>query len=144
MKEKILEMHANGKSYSEIQKALGCSKGTIAYHLGVGQKDKHNARRRDKRNTIRKFIQEYKTGKTCADCKEKYPYWILEFDHLKDKSFTIGFYQKHTATLEAVQKEIAKCDIVCANCHRNRTFQRLLKTAGDCNLAQTPNGESSQ
>lgn len=44
-KEKILQLRAAGKSYSEISAALGCSKGTIAYHCGDGQKQKHTARR---------------------------------------------------------------------------------------------------
>jgi len=37
-KENILKLRAEGKTYTEIQKILGCSKGTISYHLGDGQK----------------------------------------------------------------------------------------------------------
>jgi 5-methylcytosine-specific restriction endonuclease McrA len=33
MKQKILELRAQGLSYTQIKKVLGCSKGTIAYHL---------------------------------------------------------------------------------------------------------------
>jgi len=40
MKEKILELRNEGKSYREIQKILGCSKSTISYHCGNGQKEK--------------------------------------------------------------------------------------------------------
>lgn len=39
-KEEILRLRAEGKSYREIQAELGCSKGTISYHLGDGQKEK--------------------------------------------------------------------------------------------------------
>ncbi len=39
MKEQILELKAQGYSYRDIQAKLGCSKGTIAYHVGIGQKD---------------------------------------------------------------------------------------------------------
>jgi 5-methylcytosine-specific restriction endonuclease McrA len=50
MKDKILELRLEGKSYSEIQNLLGCSKSTISFHCGEGQKEKNKLRRR-------KFLQ---------------------------------------------------------------------------------------
>jgi 5-methylcytosine-specific restriction endonuclease McrA len=44
MKEGILRLRSEGKSYRDIVKELGCSKGTVAYHCGVGQKEKNNGR----------------------------------------------------------------------------------------------------
>lgn len=130
MKEQILALKAEGLSYTEIQNKLGCSKGTIAYHVGIGQKNKTCKRKKDSRNKIRKFLQEYKSTQKCVDCKEDYPYWILEFDHLEDKHFTISNFSSKTSNIETIKKEIAKCDVVCSNCHKNRTFYRLL-TSGD-------------
>lgn len=40
IKEQILEYRQKGYSYQQIKKVLGCSKGTISYHLGEGQKMK--------------------------------------------------------------------------------------------------------
>ena len=40
MEEKILELRAKGYSYNKIQKELGCSKSTISYYCGKGQKKK--------------------------------------------------------------------------------------------------------
>jgi CRISPR/Cas system Type II protein with McrA/HNH and RuvC-like nuclease domain len=40
MKEQILELRAKGYSYRKIQSELGCSKSTISYHCGSGQKEK--------------------------------------------------------------------------------------------------------
>jgi DNA-binding MarR family transcriptional regulator len=127
LKEQIIELRNRGYTYKEIKKTLGCSIGTVSYHLGVGQKEKTISKKRDKRNQIRKYIQQYKAGKCCSDCGENYPYWILEFDHLGDKSFTIGQFSKTTTDLELIKTEITKCDVVCANCHKNRSFNRLLK-----------------
>lgn len=45
-KEKILELRAKGYSYSKIRDELGCSKGTIAFHCGKGQKDKYTKNRK--------------------------------------------------------------------------------------------------
>lgn len=129
---KIVELHKQGFSYSQIVSELGCSKGTVAFHCGKGQKELAKGRTRDRRNKIRRYIQEVKTGVPCADCKEIYPYWMMEFDHLRDKSFTIAtvVYQLKIS-LERLKEEIAKCEIVCSNCHKNRTHWRLVKTGAD-------------
>jgi hypothetical protein len=44
MKEQILKLRSEGKSYNEICELLGCSKGTVAYHCGEGQKEKYRRR----------------------------------------------------------------------------------------------------
>ena len=38
LKPKIIELREQGYSYNQIVKTLGCSKGTVAFHLGKGQK----------------------------------------------------------------------------------------------------------
>jgi predicted transcriptional regulator len=130
-KENILRLRSEGKTYKEIQNELGCSKGTISYHVGEGQKDKTIGRTRDKRGEIKKYIQKYKQEHPCVDCGENYPYWIMEFDHLKDKKFNLsGFYVK-TAKLETVKKEIEKCEVVCSNCHKNRTYMRSYRNGSN-------------
>lgn len=134
--QRIRTLHASGLSYRQIQVKLGCSKGTIAYYLGVGVKAKQFDRQRDKRNKLCRFIQEYKSGKACADCHEVYPYWMLDFDHRSNKQFNVSWFRNTTTKLETVMTEIAKCDIVCANCHRNRTFHRLLKTGNSIHLGE--------
>lgn len=50
MKEEILKLKSEGKSYREIEKLLGCSKGTVAYHCGEGQKEKTNQRNKKWKN----------------------------------------------------------------------------------------------
>lgn len=60
----------------------------------------------------------------CADCKLEYPYYVMDFDHLRDKSFGIREMRRRRMALDKIIKEIAKCEVVCANCHRERTFGR--------------------
>lgn len=125
LEPKIRALYKQGMSYNQIKAELGCSKGTISYYLGEGQKEKSRARLRKSRRNIRQHIQEYKQDRTCADCREDYPYWILEFDHTEDnKEFTIGQFQGTTSDIERIKAEIDKCDVVCANCHKNRTHRR--------------------
>lgn len=57
------------------------------------------------------------------DCNIKYPYYVMDFDHVRGKkSFTLG--SLNGQGLQTVIKEIKKCDVVCANCHRIRTHKR--------------------
>lgn len=129
-KEVIFNLYKEGKSYKQIQKETGFSLGTISYHLGEGVKEKAMNRRKQDRHRITKYIREAKTGKICMDCREDYPHWILEFDHRPGtkKLFTIGRQNmSRDKSLQAIIDEIAKCDIVCANCHKNRTYWRKLK-----------------
>ena len=52
MKEEILKLKSEGKSYGEIKKILNCSKGTISYHCGKGQKEKTKIRIKKRRQNI--------------------------------------------------------------------------------------------
>ena len=52
MKEEILKLREEGKTYKQICDELGCSKGTVAYHCGVGQKEKTRTRTREQRKNI--------------------------------------------------------------------------------------------
>ena len=64
----------------------------------------------------------YFAAHPCLDCGETDAV-VLEFDHLRDKRFSIGA-KLATHTWADILEEIAKCDVVCANCHRRRTAQR--------------------
>lgn len=71
---------------------------------------------------IREYIDKLKDV-PCLDCGQIFPNCVMEFDHVPErgkKLFNIGhFYGKIEAA--RFQDEIAKCDVVCANCHRIRT-----------------------
>jgi hypothetical protein len=68
------------------------------------------------------FLVAYLRVNPCVDCGETDPI-VLEFDHLGDKSFGIGegFRDRNW---QSVLDEMAKCEVVCANCHRRRTAER--------------------
>lgn len=66
------------------------------------------------------YVRSEKEGKPCADCGALYPSYVLDFDHVRgEKEFAISQHQ--TRSPEQIAVEIAKCDLVCANCHRIRT-----------------------
>lgn len=60
----------------------------------------------------------------CADCGRKYPGYVMQFDHIRDKKFCVACYGGKS--VKTVLAEIAKCEVVCANCHAERTHQKKL------------------
>lgn len=81
-------------------------------------------------SALKKQFREISTkakDKPCADCGGSFPYWVMDFDHLSNKRFTISkVVRKASITLALLLEEIAKCEVVCANCHRTRTQNRLI------------------
>lgn len=61
----------------------------------------------------------------CTDCGNKFPYYIMDLDHLGDKKFNLSEAKSHNWAIDTVKREIEKCEAVCANCHRERTFSRM-------------------
>ena len=70
---------------------------------------------------VLKFLRDYKISKGCIDCGYKKHHVALEFDHVKGKKYINVCFAK---SIEQAKKEIEKCEVVCANCHRIRTFNR--------------------
>jgi hypothetical protein len=68
------------------------------------------------------FLLNFFETHPCIDCGETNPV-VLEFDHLRDKSFSIGG-KLTTHKWQAILDEIEKCEVVCANCHRIRTAKQ--------------------
>jgi len=74
-------------------------------------------------NENRKYIKELKEKTPCKDCGKNYPSYVMHFDHLHDKKFHIG--SKTSVSRSTLLEEISKCEIVCANCHAERTHKRI-------------------
>jgi hypothetical protein len=68
------------------------------------------------------YLIEYFKTHPCVDCEEMDPV-VLEFDHLRDKSFDIGPALSRRCWRDILE-EMEKCEVVCANCHRRRTARR--------------------
>lgn len=73
---------------------------------------------------LRKEVITLKETTPCTDCNQKYPFYVMQFDHIKgEKLFDIGRSEKWTSRRKLFE-EIEKCSIVCANCHAERTYNR--------------------
>jgi hypothetical protein len=69
-------------------------------------------------------LAEIKEASGCVDCGIT-NHIMLDFDHLRDKKYNISRMIHDGFSWKAIKKEIEKCEVVCANCHRVRTHNRL-------------------
>lgn len=75
---------------------------------------------------LKKRLSKIKESSGCVDCGVN-NHIVLDFDHLSDKKYNVSRMIHDGFSWAAIKKEIAKCEVVCANCHRIRTHDRLTK-----------------
>jgi hypothetical protein len=67
------------------------------------------------------WIRELKSN-PCTECGEVFPWECMDFDHVRgEKKFRISTGSGRKRSI--VEEELAKCELVCVNCHRIRTFK---------------------
>lgn len=67
------------------------------------------------KHKVQQYIDDYKSC-GCAICGEK-DIACLDLHHLRDKEFTIS-RSINRCSFEKIKKELDKCVVLCANCHR--------------------------
>lgn len=88
-------------------------------------KDRRSADLSGARNRMREFkrrrMMQWKEGKACGECGESHPA-CLDFHHRdpQGKEFNICNAIAIGLSDKEIAAEVAKCDILCANCHRKR------------------------
>jgi hypothetical protein len=102
-----------------------CRSCFAAYFRARGQlhRDQSQAAKQARQRRLRAHILDFLREHPCVDCGEHDPV-VLEFDHLGSKTAAIAALVSATASLAVIDAEIAKCEVVCANCHRRRTARR--------------------
>jgi hypothetical protein len=88
------------------------------YHNNRESEIKHIT---DRKKYIRKWFEIYKKQLKCSNCDENHPA-TLEFHHQKDKENAIGNLVYDGYSIRHIKKEIEKCIVLCANCHRKIHF----------------------
>lgn len=76
-----------------------------------------------RRAAARKLIAHHLSHHPCVDCDEADPV-VLEFDHLQEKRADLTHLVGEGYSAAALTREIRRCDVVCVNCHRERTARR--------------------
>lgn len=84
-------------------------------------------RAKQRHNKHRDAVRQYKLSKQCHDCAGVFSASQLEFDHCRGpKHFELS--RSGSKSLHTIATEIAKCDVVCANCHRLRHHKVMTTT----------------
>jgi hypothetical protein len=82
----------------------------------------------------KEFIENYLLSHPCVDCGNN-NIIVLEFDHVRDqKLYNVSDMVFRSFSLKTIQKEIDKCEIRCANCHRIVTHNRRIESSKQNNL----------
>lgn len=63
--------------------------------------------------------------KPCSDCHKRFSVCCMDFDHVKGKKVeSISVMVATGYSEKKIKSELIKCELVCANCHRIRTFPK--------------------
>jgi hypothetical protein len=93
-------------------------------------RDVYRDRNRRKREWMRTILRECKS-RPCADCGGVFPFYVMDFDHREGEEKTAHVAMLvNMMSIKRLLDEIAKCDLVCANCHRVRTYKREQRFSG--------------
>lgn len=82
--------------------------------------------------SVQRRVEAIKVSSPCGDCRKFYPPECMDFDHRpgERKLGGVGAMMASRSSWARIEKEIKKCDLVCANCHRTRTLKRHLERNG--------------
>lgn len=80
----------------------------------------YNNKNKEVRTRNQKFMIDFLEQNPCVDCGEK-DIIVLDFDHLSNKENTISIMVSNGYSVESIKKEMNKCVVRCANCHRRKT-----------------------
>ena len=111
----------------EYRDGCRCEKCISAQRLYVRRRREHGnlAQKQRKRHlAVRAEIAKAKDV-PCADCGGRFPAVCMDFDHLPERGPKKFNVSQTSRSAESRAEEMAKCEVVCANCHRIRSQFRL-------------------
>lgn len=107
-------------------KHIGICRDCYSKHYGDPDKIDEKLRETDRRHQAARLersrgVIHARLKHGCMDCGEMNPV-VLEFDH-RNPAEKVADISKlmHNGSISKLEKELSKCDVVCANCHRKRT-----------------------
>lgn len=76
-----------------------------------------------RKQKIKDFVANLKR-RPCTDCNVEYPPYVMQFDHTGEKTINIARVADMGWSEKRIMEELSRCELVCSNCHAERTFQR--------------------
>lgn len=102
-----------------------CIKETMSVYYQAN-KEAFVERARRLEHELSLFVRELKDN-PCMDCGNKFHFAAMDFDH-RGEDEKLGNVSRMVSlgSKKKILEEVAKCDLVCSNCHRVRTWTRLV------------------
>ncbi len=130
----VEEFHVRNKAKGYLQsKCKECHRKYHRQHY-LDNKDSYLSQARDWRAKEQAWVNSIK-ARPCADCNQQYPWYVMQFDHVSGSKEDNIAQMLGNVSRERLETEIAKCEVVCANCHMVRTYLRTLRT---CSSVEEP------
>lgn len=111
-----------GRLYSKTHKRPAMLTSKQNYEFRQRNKEKFVLFQKQRRQELNRLKM-----KPCMDCKVQYNPWVMHFDHRDPSTKLFNVCQNPTRNWEKILKEIDKCDLVCSNCHAERTYRYRLE-----------------
>lgn len=109
-KDKRQQLEAQRRHYARNSEAIKANVAKVNKAIRIRNKE---------------YVDGIKSTTPCTDCKIIYAPYIMQFDHVgDDKRGAVANLVREGVSIETLQTEINKCELVCANCHAERTHER--------------------
>jgi len=126
--EKLLtEFHKRGKrGYQQWCKTC---RSEYDHARWAANSHRHLTIRQDRKRSLAIWLWEMKRGHLCADCGRSFHPVAMQWDHTAtDKEINISRAVNSGWSRTRILRELAKCELACANCHAIRTYIRKRNT----------------
>lgn len=119
------DFHKKGLKYQAQCKECRRAQDKEQYETNPRRREQKLASIRKHKRDLREWYNTLKQGKPCADCGQTFHFAAMQWDHMpgQTKEGAIANMAARTSK-QKVLDEIAKCELVCANCHAVRTYER--------------------
>ena len=79
---------------------------------------------KERKLRIKKWFRDYKKDLKCSRCSETHPA-VIDFHHRdkSEKDDDIAYFVANGYSTKSIMKEIDKCEVLCANCHRKLHYK---------------------
>ncbi len=121
VEKEVKEFHPNKNcTLGVVGTCKTCYKGRISQWYSDNRQSRQDAA--NKRNRERKALMVEHFGSKCHDCSGEFHQCVYEFHHLDPTQKDVNPSKALTWSMERMWKELAKCIMLCSNCHKIRHF----------------------
>lgn len=131
MSKPVDQFHRNAGQPDGLQKACKACRSQIDAVSWQRVRERRLAQRRIAAKALMLEVREYKANNPCVGCGQRFHPVAMQFDHLPGEKKYMEISALWRNGRKRVWAEIAKCDLVCANCHAVRTFTRRKEAVED-------------